>query len=86
MNASDRSETAIVVLVLGAVAGILTAPVLGRLGAPMVAEAAMWGAAVCGVAAFGVAGAATLRAATRPPRTVGTTPAADERRASEETR
>lgn len=62
---TDHGEAAVVVLVLAAAGSVLAAPVLGRLGAPALAEAAMWVAAGCGVAAFGVAGVATLRAARR---------------------
>lgn len=61
----DRGEATIIVLVLGASASVLAAPVLGRLGSPALAEAAMWLAAGSGVAAFGAAGLATARAARR---------------------
>jgi hypothetical protein len=62
----DRSETAIIVLVLLAAGAVLAAPVIGRLGAPGLADGAMWLAAGCGLAAFGVAGVSTVRAARRP--------------------
>jgi len=61
----DHSETAIIVLVLVAAGAVLAAPVIGRLGAPVLADAAMWLAAGCGVTAFGVAGVSTVRAARR---------------------
>jgi hypothetical protein len=61
----DRSDATIIGLVLGSAACVLAAPVIGRLGAPLLADVAMWVAAGCGVAAFGVAGAATVRAALR---------------------
>jgi hypothetical protein len=62
---ADRSEASIVVLVLAAAAAVLAAPVIGRLGAPALADVAMWLAAGCGVAAFGVAAVSTLRAGRR---------------------
>jgi hypothetical protein len=62
---TGRGDATIVVLVLAAVGFVLAAPVLGRLGAPRLAEAAMWVAAGCGVAAFGAAGVATFRASRR---------------------
>jgi hypothetical protein len=52
-------------LVLGAVASVLAAPVLGRSGHAGAADVAMGLAAGCGVASFALAGAATLRAARR---------------------
>lgn len=52
-------------LVLAAAGSVLVAPVIGRLGAPALADAAMWLAAGCGVGAFAVAGASTFRAARR---------------------
>jgi hypothetical protein len=65
---AGRSEASIVLLVLAATAGALAAPVIGRLGAPVMADAVMWLAAGCGVAAFGVAAASTFRAARRDGR------------------
>jgi hypothetical protein len=62
---NDRSETSIVLLVLAAVGAVLAAPLIGRFGAPRLADAAMWLAAGCGVAAFGVAAVSTFRAARR---------------------
>lgn len=62
---ADRSETAIVLLVLAAAGAVLAAPVLGRLGAPALADAAMWLAAACGASAFAVAARSTVRAARR---------------------
>jgi len=64
---ADRSEASIVVLVLAAAGLVLAAPVIGRLGAAALADAAMALAAGCGVAAFGVACASTLRAVRRGP-------------------
>lgn len=52
-------------LVLTAAGFVLAAPVIGRLGAPALADAAMVVAASCGVAAFVLAGLSTLRAARR---------------------
>jgi hypothetical protein len=65
--ASPRSDLALALLVLGAIASILAAPVLGRSGYAGAADLAMGAAAGCGVAAFALAGAATLRAARRRP-------------------
>jgi hypothetical protein len=62
---SDRSELAIVVLVLVAAALVLAAPVLGRAGVPRLADAAMLLAAGCGLAAFATAAGATVRATRR---------------------
>jgi hypothetical protein len=62
---ADRIEKAIVLSVLAAAACVLAAPVIGRLGAPTLADVAMWLAAGCGVASFGLAGVATVRAARR---------------------
>jgi hypothetical protein len=62
---SDRTELAIVALVMSAAGLILAAPVLGRSGAPGWADVAMFGAAAAGVGAFGLAGMQTLRAARR---------------------
>jgi len=39
--------------------------VLGRLGAPALADTAMWLAAGCGITAFGIAAVSTVRAARR---------------------
>ena len=63
---ADRIETSIIVLVMLAAGGVLSAPVLGRLGAPALADAAMGLAAGCGVGAFCLAGYATYRAAAHP--------------------
>lgn len=82
---SDRNEVTIVVLVMTAAAAVLVAPVLGRLGASGLAEAAMWLAALSGVAAFGVAGAVTWRAA-REPRDGSDRHTRDARHPSEEAR
>jgi hypothetical protein len=60
-----RSESSIVYLVLTAAGTVLVAPVLGRLGAPLLADAAMGLAAGCGIAAFGIAAVSTFRAARR---------------------
>lgn len=60
---ADRSEIAIILLVLAAAGAVLAAPVIGRLGAPRLADAAMWLAAGCGVTAFAVAAVSTFRAA-----------------------
>jgi hypothetical protein len=61
----DLSETSIVLLVLVAVGAVLAAPLIGRFGAPLLADAAMWLAAGCGVAAFVLAAVSTFRAARR---------------------
>jgi hypothetical protein len=61
----DRSETSIILLVLAAVGAVLVAPLIGRFGAPRLADAAMWLAAGCGLAAFVVAAVSTFRAARR---------------------
>lgn len=60
---ADRSETWIAALVLFAVALVLCAPVLGRIGHAGAADAAMALAAACGLGSFLLAGRATLRAA-----------------------
>jgi hypothetical protein len=60
---AGRSEASIVFLVLAAAGCVLAAPVIGRLGAPGLADAAMGLAAGCGVGAFGVAAVSTFRAA-----------------------
>jgi hypothetical protein len=75
-NAAKSGDATIVGLVLVAAGCVLAAPVLGRAGAPLLAEAAMWIAAGSGIAAFALAGAATHRAARR----------AGERSADEEMR
>jgi hypothetical protein len=63
---SDRIDTAIAALVLAAVGLILIAPVLGRNGATLCADAVMLTGAIAGVGAFALAAVATLRAARRP--------------------
>jgi hypothetical protein len=65
---SDRTESAIVVLVLLATGCVLLAPVAGRAGAVWLAHGLAIVAAGSGLAAFGAAGAETLRAARRPGR------------------
>jgi hypothetical protein len=67
----DRTETRIVLLVLAAAALVLAAPVVGRAGAPGLADLVMGLAATCGLAAFASAAVHTLRAARRAPRTPG---------------
>jgi hypothetical protein len=67
----DRTEGVIVLLVLAAAALVIAAPVVGRSGAPVLADLTMGLAAACGLAAFGVAAAHTLRAARRAPRPPG---------------
>ena len=62
---AGRGEAWIVFLVLAAAGSVLAAPVIGRLGAPDLADAVMWLAAGCGVGAFAVAGVSTFRAARR---------------------
>ncbi len=62
---AEHGDATIAVLVLAAAGSVLAAPVLGRLGAPLLAEVAMWVAAGSGAAAFTVAGVATFRAARR---------------------
>ena len=62
---SDRTEAAIAVLALAAAGLVMGAPLLGRAGMPLVADAAMASAALCGAAAFVLAGIHTLRAARR---------------------
>jgi len=71
---ASRGEAWIVFLVLAAAGSVLAAPVIGRFGAPGLADAAMWLAAGCGVGAFVVAGVSTFRAARRH----GTRPAPRE--------
>lgn len=63
---SDRSELAIVCLVLVAAALVLVAPVLGRWGAASAADGMMAAASAAGVAAFAIAARDTLRAVRRP--------------------
>jgi hypothetical protein len=63
---ADRTETSIIVLVLLAAGGVLAAPVVGRLGAPTLADVVMGLSAACGVGAFALAGVATFRGAARP--------------------
>lgn len=67
----DRTETRIVMFVLAAAALVLTAPVVGRAGAPALADLVMGLAALCGLAAFSAAAAHTLRAARRGQRPRG---------------
>ena len=62
---ADRTEVAIVALVMAAVGLILLAPLLGRGGAPGWADVAMALAAGAGVGAFVLAAVHTCRAATR---------------------
>jgi len=62
---SDRSELAIVCLVLLAGALVLGAPLLGRSGATSVADGMMAAAAAAGFAAFLVAARDTLHALRR---------------------
>lgn len=62
---SDRTETAIVGLVMGAAALAICAPLVGRLGAPAWADATMASAVACGLAATALAARHTLRAARR---------------------
>jgi O-antigen/teichoic acid export membrane protein len=65
---SERSDTALVVLVLLAIVAVLFAPIVGRSGWPTLATALMAMAAGAGVASFGLALRATLRAGRRLPR------------------
>jgi hypothetical protein len=65
---SDRSETAIVALVLCAAGLAMIAPLLGRYGSPGAADVAMIAAAVAGFGAFAAAGRDTLRAIRRSHR------------------
>jgi hypothetical protein len=62
---SDRSELAIVCLVLLAAALALGAPVLGRWGAASAADGMMAVASSAGVAAFAIAARDTVRAVRR---------------------
>lgn len=61
--AARNDDAVIVLLVLAAAGAVLLAPVVGRLGAPLLADVAMWLAAGCGLAAFCAAGISTFRAA-----------------------
>lgn len=65
---SDRTESVIVVLVLLASGAVLAAPVAGRAGAELTAQALAIVAAGAGLAAFGTAGVHTVRAARRAGR------------------
>lgn len=65
---SDRIEVAVALLALAAAALVLVAPLVGRNGAPAVADGLMIAAASAGVASFALAGFATVRAARRPRR------------------
>ena len=62
---AGRSEAWVIALVLVAAGSVLAAPVIGRLGAPGLADVAMWLAASCGVGAWAIAGISTFRAARR---------------------
>jgi hypothetical protein len=62
---ADRTETAIVVLVMAAAGLILLAPLLGRGGVPGWADAVMGLAAGAGFGAFVLAAVHTFRAAKR---------------------
>ena len=59
---ASSSDLLLAALVLAACAFVLAAPVLGRLGHPVLADLAMAAAALCGLASFTLAGLATLRA------------------------
>ena len=61
----DRSEIAIVLLVLTAAALVLAAPVLGRNGFRGAADIAMAFAALAGIASFAVVMVDTLRSSRR---------------------
>jgi len=63
---SDRSELAIVCLVLVAAALALGAPLVGRWGAATAADLMMATAAAAGLGAFALAARDTVRAARRP--------------------
>ncbi|MDX1650171.1 MAG: hypothetical protein R3263_09990 [Myxococcota bacterium] len=65
---SDRTESAIIVLVLVASGSVLAAPVAGRAGAETVAHALAIVAAGSGLAAFGTAGVNMFRSARRAGR------------------
>ncbi|HSD10566.1 MAG TPA: hypothetical protein VLF14_06265 [Candidatus Binatia bacterium] len=60
---ADRLEVAIVGLVLAAAGLVLLAPLLGRYGAPGVADVAVGGATAAGIGAFFATAYNTLRAA-----------------------
>jgi hypothetical protein len=62
---SDRTEIAIVALVMTAAGLILLAPLLGRVGAPSWADAAMALASGAGLGPFVLVAVHTCRAATR---------------------
>lgn len=62
---AGRGDTAIAALAMAAAGLVIAAPVLGRLGLPGPADAAMAGAALCGLGAFARAALDTLRAARR---------------------
>ena len=64
----DRLESVVVYLVLAAAGGVLVAPVLGRYGAPMLANLAVAVAAAAGAGAFLATAYDTLRAAWKAPR------------------
>ncbi len=59
---TDRLESAIVCLVLAAAGGVLVAPVIGRYGAPILANLAVGLAAAAGIGAFLTTAYDTLRA------------------------
>jgi hypothetical protein len=61
----DRSEIAIVALVMAAAGLILLAPLLGRIGAPGWADAAMALASAAGFGAFVVVAVQTFRTTRR---------------------
>jgi hypothetical protein len=62
----ERSEVAVVALVMAAAGLILLAPLLGRSGSPGWADVVMGLAAAAGLAAFLVVAVQTCRAALRP--------------------
>jgi hypothetical protein len=62
----DRTEIAVVVLVMAAAGMILVAPLLGRSGTPGWADVAMGLASGAGIGAFILAAVSTCRAAMRP--------------------
>jgi len=64
----DRTEAAVAILALGAAGLVIAAPVLGRAGAPLLANAAMAGAATCGLASFVVVAVHSFRQGRRPAR------------------
>ena len=67
---SDRSDSWITSLALGAAGLVLAAPVLGRSGYVSAANIALVLATGCGLTSFLLAGHATLRAARSPARSV----------------